>query len=391
MKKDRNDSGLKAQNAKLAKDLAQSLRKRAELKDKNEKLKKSLTHGLNMLKKQAMQSSISDETRESIERLKEDLKESGKIVGRAEARFLVDAYYDMQEDRKRDDNQLRTLIEGEEPFLIMNWLAAQSTMLEKLLAKSLDDYSNSHPLGVWARSVVGIGPIISAGLLCHIDIKKAPTVGHIWAFCGLDPTRKWEKGQKRPHNAALKRLSFLIGESFVKVSANVNDVYGKVYIKRKIYEIEKNELGEYATQAAERMEHVGKDTEAYSWYSGRLTVEHARAIYAAPSEKRLGMAKELAGVLDSGVQMLPPGHIHMRAKRVAVKLFLAAYHEVGFFLKYGRMPPKPYPFALLTGHSHYVGPPNEYLVPGLTEAKKKQWSEQENEFSREIRESGLNV
>ena len=37
----------------------------------------------------------------------------------------------------------------------------------------------------------GIGPVIAAGLLANIDIKQAPTVGHIWRFAGLDPTNKW--------------------------------------------------------------------------------------------------------------------------------------------------------------------------------------------------------
>jgi hypothetical protein len=43
-------------------------------------------------------------------------------------------------------------------------------------------------------------------LLARIDIVKAPTAGHIWRYAGLDPTVRWNKGEKRPWNAGLKVL-----------------------------------------------------------------------------------------------------------------------------------------------------------------------------------------
>jgi hypothetical protein len=42
------------------------------------------------------------------------------------------------------------------------------------------------------------------------------------------------------------RLCFLIGESFVKVSNNERDVYGKVYRARKEREVTRNAAGDYA-------------------------------------------------------------------------------------------------------------------------------------------------
>jgi hypothetical protein len=46
---------------------------------------------------------------EPIERLTKDLKEAAITLSDDEARFLVDAYYAMQENRKRTDNQVRAL------------------------------------------------------------------------------------------------------------------------------------------------------------------------------------------------------------------------------------------------------------------------------------------
>ena len=64
------------------------------------------------------------------------------------------------------------------------------------------------------RSIVGIGPVITAGFLAHIDIAKAPTVGHVpGGSADLDPTVKWDKGTKRPWNVVMKRLCWIVEES----------------------------------------------------------------------------------------------------------------------------------------------------------------------------------
>ncbi|WP_163557536.1 transposase [Halomonas sp. NO4] len=262
---------------------------------------------------------------EQLERLKRDLRKASVTLSDEEARFLVDAYYTMQEDRKRADNQVRALGENGEPHLVLQWLADQNRMMENQIKAALDVYSASRPIGEWARGICGIGPVIAAGLMAHIDITRAPTVGHIWRYAGLDPTVRWEKGKVRPWNARLKTLCWKIGESFVKVSGRDDDIYGKVYLERKALEIQRNDDGEFADQAAKKLEDysIGKTTEAYQWYSNGK---------------------------------LPPAHIHARAKRYAVKLFLSHWHEVAYREHYGEAPPAPYPIAHL-GHAHKIAVP----------------------------------
>ena len=263
---------------------------------------------------------------EPIQRLTRDLATASRTMTTEEARYLVDAYYMMQENRKAASNQVRSLGEAAEPNSVLVWLADNQSTLEKQVQRALDKYTDSQPLSIWAKSICGIGPVISAGLLAHIDIEKCGNAHNIWSFAGLDPARTWEKGQKRPWNANLKTLCWKIGESFVKVSGNDADFYGKWYLKRKDIEAHNNERGLFADQAAAKLErfNIAKSTEAYKHYS--------------------------AG-------KLPPAHIHARAKRWAVMLFLSHYYEVGR-VSLGLPVMRPYAFNVLKhDDASYIAPP----------------------------------
>lgn len=269
---------------------------------------------------------------EPIKRLTRDLAKASITLSRNEARYLVDSYYSLQKYRIATAGQVRALDQSAEPHDVIGWLLGQCETLEKQIARALDQWSAGQPLCQWARSIVGIGPVIASGLAAHIDIHKAPTVGHIWRFGGLDPTLKWEKGKKRPWNAGLKTLLWKVGESFVKVSSNPNDVYGRVYQERKEDEARRNLNKAFSQQAADKLAqfNIGKDTDAYKAYS---------------------------------IGMLPPAHIHARAKRYAVKLFLAHYHHVAWELEFKTAPPKPY-IIEHGGHVHFIAPPNWPMETG---------------------------
>ena len=111
----------------------------------------------------------------AVEKLRKDLREAARTLSAREARFLVDAYYMIQDQRIEAQNQVRALNESQEPHEILDWLFDQSHTLEREITKALDTYSDEHVPGRWAKSICGIGPIIAAGLLAHIDIERAPT------------------------------------------------------------------------------------------------------------------------------------------------------------------------------------------------------------------------
>lgn len=295
-------------------------------------------------------------------------------------------YYQIQEHRIATGNQTIALTKSEEPHATIAFFVGQMTTLENQVKSVLDRYSDSKELGRWARSIIGIGPVIASGLMAHIDITMCPTAGHLWRFAGLDPTQHWlgkaggrqaldtiletrtleeaipaaaivigtrsetllknatsqrsptgvvtprkltettlaDAMARRPWNASLKTLCWKIGESFVKVCNNPDAFYGRIYAERKEYEKQRNASGALAEQAAAALakKKIGKDTEAFKAYS-------------------------------TGI--LPPAHIHARAKRYAVKLFLAHYWQRG--REFAGLPvPLPYPVAHL-GHAHVIEPP----------------------------------
>ena len=253
-----------------------------------------------------------------------DIKKAAATLSVDEARYLVRLYYQMQEYRKAAYNQCRSI--GEDPHETLSYFGGRFESDEKDIKAALQKYVEAQPIGQWLMSITGIGPVISAGLIAHIDIDKVCTAGQVQAYAGLDPTKEWKKGQKRPFNADLKRLCFLAGECFIKVSNNENDVYGKLYKIRKEYENEKNARLEYQEQAEHILatKNIGKNTEAYKWYSQG---------------------------------MLPPAHIHSRARRYAVKIFLSHLFSVWYEMVHGEKPPKPYAIAILN-HAHEIPIPN---------------------------------
>jgi hypothetical protein len=291
------------------------------------------------------------------------IRQHGGGITVTEARYLVDTYYRLQEQRIRANNQLKALARDAtasdrvaEPHEALAWTMDQFATLEKSLEKILAIYVASHPMSWFFDQTLGIGPILAAGLLAHIDIHRAVTAGHIYRYAGLDPTQTWERGQKRPWNADLKKLCWKIGDSFVKTSGRPHGYYGRVYRERKAYEWDRNLAGTMAADAAAYLTKMKfrADTDAYAWYSGACDPALARAALAAG--KAPTAATCAATDPAAGQPMLPPGQIDMRARRWAVKLFLSHLQHRWWEQATGTSPPHPYAIAIL-GHAHYLPPP----------------------------------
>lgn len=279
-----------------------------------------------------------------------------------EGRFLVDRYYQLQADRIKSAGQIRSLYKGKEwsdhlkeviknPTNILEWTHSVNVQLEHQIKRALGRFNDNNFMGKWAKEQVGVAEVLSAALLAYLDIKKAPTVGHLWSYAGYDPTRVWEKGKKRPHNADLKELCWKIGESMVKVQGHSEDIYGKIYAERKALEINKNMRGDFAEQAKKELPKYKTEKNTRAWYAGMVT---AKAYKDFLKEKETNSSPSLKPATvgeGEGVHMLSPGHIHARAKRYAVKMFLSDWHEIAYQDHHKKERPLPFAVAQL-GHAH---------------------------------------
>ena len=267
---------------------------------------------------------LTEDLLEPIRRLTRDIKDASRLLGQREARYLVDCYYQIQDFRIVAAARVRGSDE-DEPNRVLSWVFDCMEILENDIKRALGTFASEYNVGQWLQSICGIGPVISAGFLAHLDIRGCATAGHFWRFAGLDPTMKWVKKTKRPWNAGLKTLCWKAGESFVKVQNNDKDVYGKLFVERKLFEQQRNEAGGNELRAAEILagKKFGKDTEAYKAYS---------------------------------VGLLPKAHIHAQARRWTVKMFLSHYWQRAWVQAHpGKMPPNAWVIEH-GGHVHYVEP-----------------------------------
>ncbi len=326
-------------------------------------------------------------------RLTKDVKQASRNLTRADARWLVDEYYLLQHNRIAAAAQERSSYEDDEPHRLVAWVNDTFSRFETAVKASMGEFAATYRVGQWCQAQYGIGPVLSAAMLCNFDIRKAPTVGHFWRFAGLDPSCKWlgkekakallkelevdetltpnqaeainkacgqhttkiinvfQNGFKAPNgnkmilgasgvvrllsvlpwNAKLKAIcAYRMGECFVKFCNKPDCYYGNLYALKKAKLTEINEAGAFTETAAERVSTVGKTTEAYKAYA--------------------------AGVL-------PKAQIHNRARRWAVKIFISHLHRVMYEDFYGKEPPAPYIFEHPNGtdHRHLLEPP---LWPG---------------------------
>lgn len=164
-------------------------------------------------------------------------------------RALVEDYYDIQGMRIEASNQLDAYRRSSDE-IDQEWVDAfRETVLDRLILieKGVEQYVNNRikdeELYVeWLKDIKGLGPILSAGLICWIgDIERFDTISKLWAYIGLHVDKdgravRRRAGQKSNWHSRLKSHCWKIGESFVKQKADKSG-YRALYDKfRKEYD-----------------------------------------------------------------------------------------------------------------------------------------------------------
>jgi hypothetical protein len=289
---------------------------------------------------------MNEDLMEATKKLDADLRQAARGLTKSSARRLVDFYYQIQDFRTHAANQVRLATEND-PNRVLAWVLKNTTAIENNIKRALDEFTEEYRIGRWMKSLVGIGPVISAGMLAHLDISRANTASRFWNFAGLNPSIVWEKGKKRPWNADLKCLCYKMSDCFMKFHNHKDKdgepdcFYGLLYVKRKEQEVRRNARGEFKEQAAAILEtkNFRRDTTAKAKYSEGF---------------------------------LPDGHVHARACRYTSKMFLSHLHHVMHCDYYGMAPPVPYILGNgNNGHSHFIPPPNWPFEEGTGKSLKE--------------------
>lgn len=285
-------------------------------------------------------------------KLTKDLKKIAQTMDRTQARNLIRSYYNAQDQRTRYSKQIKTSEKLDRPHDVLEFFKGQSEFQEKQVASAIVCWAEQDPMAAWSMQHKGVGPVLAAALSAFIDITRAPTVGHIWAFMGYDPTKKWEKGKERPWCAALKTTGWKLWQSWLKLKNDPGAEWAQRFNQRRAYEWENNlagRLGGECTRALTSRK-IDKKSPTYAWLTGRVDREWATEMVSH------GKVFPLNPQLSEGDDlwpMLSPGHIQSRAGRWTVKLFMSQWHAQAYRLHYGTEPPLPYPIAHL-GHAHLI-------------------------------------
>ena len=292
-----------------------------------------------------------------------------------EIKILVDLYYQVQDYRKSMREQIRSIEQGKDDgtatnVQLLDWIMKNMVIIEKGVGDALEIIVENNEVGRWLIKNVGIGHVLAAGLLGYFDVKGRQYATQFHSYAGLnDNNRPWlgqEKSKKIveevlgsrkkitdddvikiaaltqwkvdylrkacidkktgevkytktklvnacakiPYNKGLKTHMHKVAQSFVYQSSR-GSYYGQLYQQKKADIIRKNELGEYAEQAAKYLasKNYSKGTKTYEAYiNGKL----------------------------------PDAQITARAMRWVEKIFVSHLFEEMYRVEYDDVPPRYY-------------------------------------------------
>lgn len=240
--------------------------------------------------------------------LNRDFKDAAIKIPTQEIRYLVDLYYTAQEMRVAVEGKLRSI--ANEPNKLMTIFLDMFAEVEKDIQAALDAYTYNDPVGRKFREIRGIGPVLTAGWLAHVNVHIANTPSKVLSFGGYNPKMVWLKGQKRPYNADLKLIFSKMGRTFVFMS-NRGSFFGQKYKENKAAIQAKSDAGGFAERCATL-----------------LSTRNYRDGTAAKAAYKEGK--------------YPPAHINASARLKTVALCVSIMHREHYFQVMGKYPPLPY-------------------------------------------------
>ena len=334
--------------------------------------------------------------------LDKDIKAAARRLTYKEARWIVNTYYIQQDGRQRAAGQLRQIKKAGDPNELLTWVYQGWNSFEAAVKRSLGEFAAEYKVGQWLQAQFGIGPVLSAGFMANIDIRKAPTVGHIWRFFGLDPSLVWlgkDRSAKLIKAIGLKTGQPITPEQIGAICqasgqhpVNIQRVWEEGY-KPMQGDIKKGTTGMQAWLSARPWNDNMKSFSLFCFGETQVKfsdiAKYPKSYYGPlfAAKKQEMLMKNEAGELRHMAQReiarceadpsllakmkekgrwaywqdgkLCPQHLHEYPRRWMVKLFISHLHEVMYWDYYGKAPPAPFVFTHpeCGDHRHKIEPP----------------------------------
>lgn len=250
----------------------------------------------------------------NAEALRRDAKIAAEKMSGREVAYITSLYLMFLKNRVAAQGRIRTL--PHDPNFALSYIMNIFEQNEEESRQILTAYTDAHPIAKEMKKIKGIGSIISAGYVSHVNMDRVVYFGQVLSYGGYCPNKVWKKGEKRPYNMDFRSVLIHAGRSFLFSSGYPDSYFGAHYrINRQVI-TDRNETGYYKPMAKAKLEKFNyrKETAAYKAYTeGKL----------------------------------PPAHIVALARFKCVSLFVGIVHDY-WSRQLGRSV-IPYPFAYL-GH-----------------------------------------
>jgi len=130
----------------------------------------------------------------------------------SELRALVETFFDIQEDRKRAYN--RYLAYKRQHMEVDDFLGVQLVKqlkeIEDSIKKKIQEELKDHPVMNWIKGVKGVSALLVGQLMAIIgDISRFDTISKLWTYCGMGVETRCEKCGKRIFKNDLEKERFI--------------------------------------------------------------------------------------------------------------------------------------------------------------------------------------
>jgi hypothetical protein len=277
-------------------------------------------------------------------------------------RMYIETYYDIQKVRIIEGNRIedlvrRNVLSKTDADELHHMTEKRLSATEKDISKAVTVIVDRDPIWQeWLSEVNGIGHTLAGGLMAYIgDISRFANISKLWAYAGLSVVQRCSECQKRLFTDELRKKDWIkhtfdrlkaINERSTKKEKKSDDDLMKKAEDMTCDCFKPTPVMERDRRRAGELSDFNPRLKTHAWKIGESFVKNKGAYRAMYDRFK---AEEKAKNPD-----LTDGHIHARAKRKTVKLFLSHYWLIAR-KQAGLDTRSPYAIDHLE-HQHFIGP-----------------------------------